>query len=50
MGIDDYIKEKCSNCLMFNEFCWNYENLGDISESAINRCEKFNLFRNKYGL
>ena len=47
MEVNDYIKEKCSNCLRFNEYCWHYENLGDISESSIDRCEKLNLFRHK---
>ena len=47
MEVNDYIKEKCSNCLRFNEICCHHENLDDISESAIDRCEKFNLFRHK---
>ena len=47
MKIEEYIEKKCSCCLMYNDFCWHYENLGGISESAINRCERFNLFRHK---
>ena len=47
MKIEEYIEKKCSCCQMYNEYCWHYENLGDISEFAIDRCEEFNLFRHK---
>jgi phage FluMu protein Com len=47
MKIEEYIEKKCQACQVYNEICCHHENLGDISESAINRCEEFNLFRHK---